>query len=190
MVQVMSPSPPPDHVQWYMNGSMVKPSDLYLISNISVSDASTVPITYNASLTISSVNLTTQGFYWASFYGHVGVVNTTSIFVTPPGRQWCLCIIGHFHRCVTYFVSYDDYTEKPDHHCTNLFGPLLYFIVGGGLIIFHPLLHPSVSPTYTRGRCYIIFLYILLWEGSHNFSSCIYILSHPLYHCLWGGGGG
>jgi hypothetical protein len=86
MVQVMS-YPPPDHVQWYMNGSMVKPSDLYLISNISVSDASTVPIIYNASLTISSVNLTTQGFYWASFYGHMGVVNTTPIFVTPPGRH-------------------------------------------------------------------------------------------------------
>ena len=93
MVQVMSPSPPPDHVQWYMNGSMVKPSDLYLISNISVSDASTVPITYNASLTISSVNLTTQGFYWASFYGHVGVVNTTPIFLTPPGRS------GHMYQC-------------------------------------------------------------------------------------------
>ena len=87
MVQVMSPSPPPDHVQCYMNGSMVKPSDLYLISNISVSDASTVPITYNASLTISSVTLTTQGFYWATFNGHVGVVNTSSLFVTPPGRQ-------------------------------------------------------------------------------------------------------
>ena len=84
MIQVMS-YPPPDHVQWYMNGSMVKPSDLYLISNISVSDASTVPITYNASLTISSVNLTTQGFYWASFYGHVGVANTSKIFVTHPG---------------------------------------------------------------------------------------------------------
>ena len=73
--------PPPDHVLWYMNGSMVKPSDLYLISNISVSDASTVPITYNASLTISSVNLTTQGFYWASFYGYFGVFNTSFIFL-------------------------------------------------------------------------------------------------------------
>eukprot|EP00731_Ephydatia_muelleri_P021756 Em0014g347a len=77
-VQVMS-YPPPDHVQWYMNGSLVKPSGLYLISNISVSDNSTVPITYTASLTISSVNLTTQGFYWASIYGYMGVVNTSSI---------------------------------------------------------------------------------------------------------------
>ena len=80
MEQVMS-YPPPDHVQWYMNGSLVMSSDLYLISNISVSDNSTVPITYSASLTISSVNLTTQGFYLASFYGYVGVVNTSSIFV-------------------------------------------------------------------------------------------------------------
>ncbi|KAL5475197.1 hypothetical protein EMCRGX_G027266 [Ephydatia muelleri] len=77
-VQVMS-YPPPDHVQWYMNGSLVKPSGLYLISNVSVSDNSTVPITYIASLTISSVNFTTQGFYWASFYGYMGVVNTSSI---------------------------------------------------------------------------------------------------------------
>ena len=122
MVQVMSPSSPPDHVQWYMNGSMVKPSDLYLISNISVSDASTVPITYNASLTISSVNLTTQGFYWASFYGHVGVVNTTSIFVTPPGKQWC---VYHWSFSQMCDLLYDDYTEKPEHHCTNLFGSLL-----------------------------------------------------------------
>ena len=98
MVQVMSPSPPPDHVQWYMNGSMVKPSVLYLISNISVSDASTVPITYNASLTISSVNLTTQGFYWASFYGHVGVVDTTPIFLTPPGRS------KHMYQCFYHLL--------------------------------------------------------------------------------------
>ena len=62
-VQVMS-YPPPDHVQWYMNGSLVMSSDLYLISNISVSDNSTVSITYSASLTISSVNLTTQ---WPPF---------------------------------------------------------------------------------------------------------------------------
>ena len=41
MVQVMS-YPPPDHVQWYMNGSLVMSSDLYIISNISVSDNSTV----------------------------------------------------------------------------------------------------------------------------------------------------
>ena len=40
-VQVMSYHPP-DHVQWYMNGSLVMSSDLYLISNISVSDNSTV----------------------------------------------------------------------------------------------------------------------------------------------------
>ena len=86
MVQVMSYSPP-YHVQWYMNSSFVKTSDLYLISNISVSDASTVPITYVASLTISSVNLTTQGFYWASFYDHGGVATTTTIFLTNPGRQ-------------------------------------------------------------------------------------------------------
>ena len=85
-VQVMS-YPPPDHVRWYMNGSLVMSSDLYLISNISVSDNSTVPIAYSASLTISSVNLTTQGFYLASFYGYVGVVNTSSIFVTPPGSK-------------------------------------------------------------------------------------------------------
>ena len=77
-VQVMS-YPPPDHVQWYMNGSLVKPSGLYLISNVSVSDNSTVPITYIASLTISSVNCTTQGIYWASFYGYMGVVNTSTI---------------------------------------------------------------------------------------------------------------
>ena len=100
MVQVMSPSPPPDHVEWYMNGSMVKPSGLYLISNISISDASTVPITYNASLTISSVNLTTQGFYWASFYGHVGVVNTTPIFVTPS------CKLYSIHMLTTIHVSW------------------------------------------------------------------------------------
>ena len=102
MIRVMSPSPSPDHVQWYMNGSMVKPSDLYLISNISVSDASTVPITYNASLTISSVNLTTQGFYWASFYGHVGVVKTTPIFVTPSCKLYMLTSI----QCVMAVASY------------------------------------------------------------------------------------
>ena len=83
-LQVMS-YPPPDHVQWYMNGSQVEPSGLYLVSNISVSNASTDPITYSASLTISSVNLTTLGFYWATFYVHTGAVNSSTIFVTPPG---------------------------------------------------------------------------------------------------------
>ncbi|KAL5494154.1 hypothetical protein EMCRGX_G015432 [Ephydatia muelleri] len=82
-MQVMS-YPPPDHVQWYMNGSQVEPSGLYLVSNISVSNASTDPITYSASLTISSVNLTTLGFYWATFYVHSGVVNSSTVFVTPP----------------------------------------------------------------------------------------------------------
>ncbi|KAL5475200.1 hypothetical protein EMCRGX_G027271 [Ephydatia muelleri] len=52
-VQVMLPSPPPDHVQWHMNGSLVKPSSLYLISNISVSDNSTDP-----ALPLSSVSST------------------------------------------------------------------------------------------------------------------------------------
>ena len=88
MVQVMlfpPPPPPLTHIEWYMNDSMVKPSVLYLISNISVSDTSTVSITYNASLTISSVNLTIQGFYLASLYGHVSVVNTSEVFVTHPG---------------------------------------------------------------------------------------------------------
>lgn len=83
-MQVMS-YPPPDHVQWYMNGSLVTSSALYLISNISVANESTNPITYSASLTISSVNLTTIGFYSASFYGYVGVANNSAIFVTPPG---------------------------------------------------------------------------------------------------------
>eukprot|EP00731_Ephydatia_muelleri_P004567 Em0002g743a len=82
-----------------MNSSFVKTSDLYLISNISVSDASTVPITYVASLTISSVNLTTQGFYWASFYDHGGVATTTTIFLTnpvPKGFKYSLKL-----RCTT-----------------------------------------------------------------------------------------
>ena len=85
--------PPPDHVQWYMNGSLVKSSDLYLISNVSVSDTSTDPITYNASLTISSVVFATQGFYLASFFGVSGTANTSAIFVTPPGMYYCLAFI-------------------------------------------------------------------------------------------------
>ena len=112
MVQVMSPSPPPDHVQWYMNGSMVKPSDLYLISNISVSDASTVPITYNASLTISSVNLTAQGFYWASFYGHVSVVNTSFIFLTPSGITMVLSPTLVSNLCVCHTFPFGYQTRK------------------------------------------------------------------------------
>eukprot|EP00731_Ephydatia_muelleri_P036634 Em0295g3a len=83
MVQVISYSPP-YHVEWYLNSSLVKASNLYVISNISVSDASTYPITYNASLTISTVNLTTQGFYWVAFYDHWTVVSSNAIFVTPP----------------------------------------------------------------------------------------------------------
>ena len=80
--------PPPIAAQWYFNGSLIQNNNVYQISNITAADNSTGSILYNTSLVIGSVDPTTQGYYFVSFFStKAGVTNTTFIYVTPPSTS-------------------------------------------------------------------------------------------------------
>ena len=75
---------PPANVLWYFNGSVIQTNNVYQITTIPA-DTTTSSILYNTSLAIYSLDLSTQGYYFASFSAKT-VLNSSAVFVTPEGK--------------------------------------------------------------------------------------------------------
>ena len=86
-------------VQWYFNGSLIQSNTTYQ-SNITQANNITGSTLYNASLLINYVDLTTQGYYYASFSNRAGTQNTSSVFVTPPGKA-LMCVASTTSFCLS-----------------------------------------------------------------------------------------
>ena len=80
---------PPYGIQWYFNGTAIRDGDIYQTTNVTQAGNSIGDqVLYNASLVICSVDFNTQGVYVASFSSRgMGIVNTSPIFITPPGKS-------------------------------------------------------------------------------------------------------
>ena len=75
---------PPANVLWYFNGSVIQTNNVYQITTIPA-DNIAGSILYNTSLAIYSLDLSTQGYYFASFSAKT-VLNSSAVFVTPEGK--------------------------------------------------------------------------------------------------------
>ncbi|KAL5494484.1 hypothetical protein EMCRGX_G015825 [Ephydatia muelleri] len=82
---------PAPSVQWFFNGSLIQ-SNITYQSSITPANNIAGSILYNVSLLIDSVDLTTQGYYYASFSNRAGTQNISSVFVTPPAPAQVLGI--------------------------------------------------------------------------------------------------
>ena len=84
---------PAPSIQWFFNGSLIQTNIMYQ-TNIAPANNITGSTVY-ISLLIGSVDLSTQGYYYASFSNIAGALNTSSIFVTPAGKLvLCLVVIS------------------------------------------------------------------------------------------------
>ena len=82
-VVTADPCPPPNMVEWRLNGSAVSNGGNYMIGN-PCSSASAGTTTFNFTLRIM-VNSATTGSYTATIANRAGSANMQEVYVTPPG---------------------------------------------------------------------------------------------------------
>ncbi|KAL5494467.1 hypothetical protein EMCRGX_G015803 [Ephydatia muelleri] len=86
-------------VQWFFNGSLIQ-SNITYQSSITPANNIAGSILYDVSLLIDSVDLHTQGYYYASFSNKAGTQNISSVFVTPQVSGRILSFIA-VPACIT-----------------------------------------------------------------------------------------
>ena len=81
---------PAPSVQWFFNGSLIQTNITYQ-TRITPANNIIGSTLNNVTLLIGSMNISTQGYYYATITNGAGTRNSSSVFATPPGRVLADC---------------------------------------------------------------------------------------------------